>query len=102
MNSQTRISRPLSNKSGTVPLDQTCAAPPSTNVLTGSNRDDDLSDLPARFQIAVCLDNLVEWKHSVDDWLQRAFLQTVDHKIYGRLLARGIAARVPDVVSFYC
>jgi hypothetical protein len=29
-------------------------------VLAGSNRDDDLSELPARFQISVCLDNLVE------------------------------------------
>jgi hypothetical protein len=35
---------------------------------------DDLADLPARFEITMRIDNLVEWKDSVDDWLQGAFL----------------------------
>jgi hypothetical protein len=56
-------------------------------VPAGSNRDDDLSELPAGFEIAVCLDNLVEWKHSIDDGLQRAFFQTIENKIHRRLLA---------------
>ena len=43
--------------------------PSVMGVLAGSNRDDDLADLPARFEIMVRIDNLVEWKHSVDDWL---------------------------------
>jgi hypothetical protein len=48
--------------------------PVGQSVLAGSNRDNDLADLPARFQIAVRVDNLVEWKDSVDDWLQGAFV----------------------------
>jgi hypothetical protein len=43
-------------------------------VLAGSNCDDDLADLPARFEITVRIDNLVEWKDSVDDWFQRVLL----------------------------
>ena len=70
------------------------------SVLTGSNRDDDLSDLYARFAIVVCLDNLVEWKHSIDDWLQRAFLQPIDYKILRRFLALRITAGSPDAVPF--
>ncbi len=34
-----------------------------------SNRDDDLADLPARFEITVRFDNLVECKDLIDDWL---------------------------------
>ena len=70
-------------------------------MLAGLNRNDDLSELTVGFHVAVCFDNLVEWEDSVDDWLQRAFLQTVDHKIHGRLLPCRIAARGPDVVPFY-
>jgi hypothetical protein len=74
---------------------------PSLPVLAGSNRNDDLADLPARFEITVRIDNLVEWKDSVDDWFQRALLQTVDHEIHCRLLPLRIFAGDPDVVPFY-
>ena len=46
-------------------------------VLAASNRDDDLAELPARFEITVRIDNLVEWKDPVDDRFQRALLQTL-------------------------
>ena len=38
-------------------------------VSVRSNRDDDLADLPARFEITVRFDNLVECKYLIDDWL---------------------------------
>jgi hypothetical protein len=43
-------------------------------VLAGLNRSDDLSELTVGFHVAVCFDNLVEWKDSVDDWLQGPFV----------------------------
>jgi hypothetical protein len=42
--------------------------------LAGLNRSDDLSELTVGFHVAVCFDNLVEWKDSVDDWLQGPFV----------------------------
>ena len=48
--------------------------PSAIGVLAGSNRDNDLADLPARFEITMRIDNLVEWKDSVDDWLQGPFV----------------------------
>jgi hypothetical protein len=47
----------------------------------------------------VCLDNLVEWKHSIDDGLQRAFFQTVEYKIHRRFLALRITAGGPRSVK---
>jgi hypothetical protein len=35
-------------------------------VFAGSNRDNDFADLPARFEIKMRVDNLVECKNSVD------------------------------------
>ena len=43
-------------------------------MLAGSNRHDNLADLPARFEITMRIDNLVEWENSVDYWLKRAFV----------------------------
>src|ERR1700686_341567 len=82
-------------------LDNVLRVDPSLPVLAGSNRDDDLADLPARFEITVRIDNLVEWKDSVDNWFQLALLQTVDHEIDCRVLPFRISARGPDVVPFY-
>jgi hypothetical protein len=42
------------------PLDNVLRVDPSLPVLARSNRDDDLADLLARFEIAVRFDNLVE------------------------------------------
>jgi hypothetical protein len=42
------------------------------SVCVRSNHDNDLADLSARFEITMRIDNLVEWKDSVDDWFQRA------------------------------
>jgi hypothetical protein len=39
-----------------------------------SNRDNDFADLSARFEVTVRIDDLVEWKDSVDDWFQRVLL----------------------------
>src|SRR6202035_5940849 len=83
------------------PLDNVLRVDPSLPVLTRSNRDYDLAELPASFEITMRIDNLVEWKHLVDDWFQRALLQTVDHEIDCRLLPFRISARSPDVVPFY-
>src|SRR5580693_6680748 len=83
------------------PLHNVLRVGPSLPVVAGSNRDDDLADLPARFEITVGIDNLVEWKDSVDDWFQLALLQTVDHEIDCRLLPYGIPTGGPDVVPFY-
>src|SRR5260370_4506525 len=82
------------------PLDNVLRVDPSRPVLTRSNRDCDLAELPARFEITVRIDNLVERKDPVDDWFQRALLQTVEHEIHCRLLPFRISAWVPDVVPF--
>src|SRR5712664_4204265 len=84
-----------------LPFDNVLRVDPSLTVLAGSNRDDDLADLPARFEITVRIDNLVEWKDSVDDRFQRALLQTLDHEIHCRLLPFRISAGGPDVVPFH-
>jgi hypothetical protein len=51
--------------------------------------------------MVVRIDDLVEWKDSVDDWFKLALLQTVDHQIDCRLLPFRISAGGPDVVPFY-
>src|ERR1700730_11804553 len=84
-----------------LPLDNVLRVDPSLPVLTRSNRDDDLTDLLARFEITVRIYNLVEWKDSVDDWFQLSLLQTVDHQIACLLLPFRISAGGPDVVPFY-
>ena len=48
--------------------------PVGQSVLAGSNRDNDLADLPARFQIAVRVPDLIECKDPVDHRLQGAFV----------------------------
>src|SRR5205814_4094856 len=74
---------------------------PSAKASRSSNRGNDLTDLLARFEITVRIDNLVEWKDSIDDWFQLSLFKTVDHEIDCRLLPFRISAGRPDVVPFY-